>query len=345
MTNLDRLDRYLGRKPEEDKTKPPRAELAWPIEALVPGRVIQAGAGSLFLGESSFPLDHRCGHARLSGFWQEGLKNARYIIGRDVDLAGLDQGRVVFLDTETTGLAGGSGTYAFLVGIGYFRAGNFIIQQYFMRDFHEERLLLIALQKVLSRFAGVVSYNGKCFDLPLLETRFICSRLANPLPDPIHLDLLFPSRRLWKRRLPDCRLGTVEREILGVRRTGDVPSWEIPLLYFNYLRSRDARPLVRVFDHNRQDILSLAALTGHVCELLSDASGLRLDQTTATRRATLTPCSHDVGMTWRNDVAAWPGHRVGIDLYSLGRVFSQLRVTRRVSRVFARPSRKESRRQ
>jgi uncharacterized protein YprB with RNaseH-like and TPR domain len=264
----------------------------WSVERVVPGVIRTSSAGSFFHSQRRFDLGYRYGRIPLSTLTEAGLQRLGGLC-RGPSPESLELSRTVFLDTETTGLAGGSGTYAFLVGIGYFNDGKFVVEQYFMRDFPEERALLVGLRETLSRFDGVVSYNGKCFDLPLLDTRYIYSRLSNPLSEPVHLDLLFPSRRLWRRRLSDCRLGTVEREILGADRPDDIPSAEIPLLYFTYLRSRDARLLPRVFAHNQRDILSLAALAGHISHLL-----------------------HHPGRSPGNDP---------LDLYSLGRVLSQIR--------------------
>jgi len=123
------------------------------------------------------------------------------------------------LDTETTGLAGGAGTYIFLVGVGYFEGDQFYVRQYFMRDYNEERALLSALNDLLANFKAVVTYNGKTFDLPLMESRYIMSGMKMSLKDPYHFDLLYPARRLWKRRLMSCSLSTVEREILKVSRS------------------------------------------------------------------------------------------------------------------------------
>lgn len=184
--------------------------------------------------------------------------------------------RLLYLDTETTGLAGGTGTYAFLVGAGFFEADRFVLSQYFMRDLDEEPALISAMAQLLEDFDGVVTYNGRGFDLPLLETRFVLSR--RPWPRHLwHLDLLAPARRLWSTRLPDCRLATIEARVLGLERLDDVPGALIPSLYFHYLRSRRAEALRAVFEHNRLDVLSLVTLTGWVARALADPEALDLD--------------------------------------------------------------------
>ncbi len=167
-------------------------------------------------------------------------------------------------------MAGGVGTYVFLVGVGYFEGDQFCVRQYFMRDYNEERALLSALNDLLANFKAVVTYNGKTFDLPLMESRYIMSGMKMSLKAPYHFDLLYPARRLWKRRLESCSLSTVEREILKVSRNDDVPGYLIPEIYFRYLRTKDARALKQVFEHNLQDILSLVALVSRMCFLVED---------------------------------------------------------------------------
>jgi uncharacterized protein YprB with RNaseH-like and TPR domain len=134
----------------------------------------------------------------------------------------------IFFDCETTGLAGGVGTYAFLVGVGYFLGEELVVEQYFMQDFHQERAVLTAVAERLNSFKFLVSYNGKCFDLPLLETRWTIHRIDFDHEKWFHVDLLFPCRRLWKKRIGDCSLGNIEAEILGLERKIDVPSYLIP---------------------------------------------------------------------------------------------------------------------
>jgi len=178
--------------------------------------------------------------------------------------------QIAFLDTETTGLSGGSGTYAFLVGIGSWNASGFCVEQFFMRDFHEETALLLALQERLTDVRLLVTFNGKSFDLPLLDSRYVLTRLDRPLGQVTHLDLLYPARRLWKLRLRDCSLMNLEKWLLGLWRENDVPGNLIPHLYFNYTRTGVATGLRAILQHNRQDIQSLAALTLLVGRILLD---------------------------------------------------------------------------
>ncbi|MGA9397637.1 MAG: ribonuclease H-like domain-containing protein [Anaerolineaceae bacterium] len=180
----------------------------------------------------------------------------------------------VFLDTETTGLAGGTGTFVFLVGIGRPVEGGFKLSQFFMRGPAEETAMLAALEQELGGLNAVVSYNGKAFDLPMLRGRYTLNKLSFPLAETPHFDLLPLARRLWRDRLPSRTLGEVERQILGAGRTQEeVPGYLVPQLYVDYLKSGDARPLAGVFYHNAMDVLSLAGLFTHTAGLLADPLG------------------------------------------------------------------------
>jgi uncharacterized protein YprB with RNaseH-like and TPR domain len=256
----DRL-RRLGVSQGARNLRPQRRGRA--IEELLPGEVVDTDQGAFFLYRDTYELDHRHGYHTLSELLAHAPQNPA-LLARDERLAGVDFCRMAFVDTETTGLAGGTGTYAFLVGVGLFQGEQFIIHQFFMRDYHEEPAQLCALGELLDGLEAVVSFNGKSFDLPLLETRFIMTR------QPPRLDLLSTARRLWKYRLESCALSALEAEVLGVTRTQeDVPGWLIPGLYAAYARSGDAREMPRIFYHNAQDILSLVTLMARQCDLLT----------------------------------------------------------------------------
>jgi len=231
------------------------------LEELVGGEVEATERGGVLVVRRRFPLGHSHGaqplvHAREAS--REWLR----LLAR-TEGAAPDPRRLLYLDTETTGLAGGTGTYAFMVGAGYFDGDDFEVRQYFMRDLDEEPALLAALDGLLGGFEGVVTYNGTGFDLPLLETRFVLGR-RRWRGEGFHLDLLPAARRLWRDGLADCRLGTVESHVLGFARADDLPGFMIPGAYFDYLRRKRPGDIPRVFEHNRHDILSLAALTGWV---------------------------------------------------------------------------------
>lgn len=169
----------------------------------------------------------------------------------------------LFFDTETTGLAGGSGTYAFLVGIGYYQGEEFVTEQLLMRDHGDEPALLEFLADRLRGRSGLISFNGKTFDAQLLGTRYAMHRRSDPLGSLAHFDLLHVCRRLWGySRLPDCRLETLESRILGAPRVDDTPGWMIPDLFFGFLRDRNPTPLKGVIEHNRRDILAMVGLCG-----------------------------------------------------------------------------------
>ena len=175
-------------------------------------------------------------------------------------------GRVVFLDLETTGLSGGAGTYAFLVGCGWFDAGTFQVRQFLLTGCAAERGLLEAVGETVAGAGAIATYNGKTFDLPIMQTRFLLHRMAAPFEGLPHVDLLHPARRLWKPE--EAGLTAVDAAVLGHVRENDVPGFEIPSRYFRYVRSGDPAPLQAVLEHNRLDLLSLAMLTSRIARLL-----------------------------------------------------------------------------
>jgi uncharacterized protein len=249
------------------KSSPPPAHRHLGIEHWVPGQVIQNDRGSFFLADTTFPLDHLHGERPLSSLLNHAPETLARLTG-DETLTDLDLRRAAFIDTETTGLAGGTGTYAFLIGVGHFEEDHFRLRQYFMRDFGEEPAMLHHLAGTLKALNGLVTFNGKAFDLPLLETRFLLARLRPDLLSAPHLDLLFPARCLWRARISSCALSSLEQNVLGVRRNGqDVPGFLIPAMYFNYLQTGDATEISRIFYHNAQDILSMITLSTQVCWL------------------------------------------------------------------------------
>jgi uncharacterized protein len=181
-----------------------------------------------------------------------------------------DSKQWLFLDTEATGLAGGTGTYAFLVGIAWWDAGGLQVEQFFMREHSEEHSLLVALAERLAERPVLVTFNGKSFDWPLLETRYRMTRAIRPPTPRAHLDLLHPARNLWRLRLGSVRLAELEKHVLGWNRGADVVSEMIPEIYFNYVRGGAAEPLVPVFEHNQMDLRGLAGLSGRILSLLSE---------------------------------------------------------------------------
>jgi uncharacterized protein YprB with RNaseH-like and TPR domain len=265
----ERVDALLSRRAEVrgKEIAPSGPGRGVPLEELVPGAVAANDAGVFF-----------CSHRRALGSHRHGTRcvgdlapldmDRLAVLANDPALRGLDYCRALFLDTETTGLAGGTGTVAFLIGLGWFEGNGFVTQQLFARDYAEERATLLHLKDLLGERAFLVSFNGKAFDTTLLAARYIMNRLPNPLSGLPHLDLLHPARRLLSHRLADRRLGALEAAVLGFEREGDIPGSEIPQRYFDWLRRRDGRLMADVFEHNRLDILSLAALAAHLTELI-----------------------------------------------------------------------------
>ena len=176
---------------------------------------------------------------------------------------------IVFLDTETTGIQGGTGMVPFLVGIGYFKGDAFHTDQYFIRDFDEEPSMLLALSDILRRFNLLVTYNGMAFDVPLLETRFTMARLSSPFTNLPHLDLLPGARRLWRNGHGSCRLIALEEKIVAFLRGPDIPGGMIPQTYFDFLKGKGVSVMASVLKHNLHDIVSLAALTVCACDRVS----------------------------------------------------------------------------
>ncbi|HKY55939.1 MAG TPA: ribonuclease H-like domain-containing protein, partial [Anaerolineales bacterium] len=222
--------------------------------------------GDVFVAEQTYTPEYRHGFSSLTSSLpicviSQWAKDARIT---DIPLS-----QFAFLDTETSGLAGGTGTYAFLVGVARFVDGQFLLQQFFMRDPAEEPALLEGLANFLAPCKALVTFNGKAFDAPLLTTRYSMHRIPVPYKDYSHLDLLPLARRLWRDRLPSRALKFLEENILGLTRSAEeVPGYEIPWLYFDYLRSGDARPLGGVFYHNAMDVVAMAALLSHMNNML-----------------------------------------------------------------------------
>ena len=194
-------------------------------------------------------------------------------------LKAADPAQWLFLDTETTGLAGGTGTYAFLVGLAWWDAGGLQVEQFFMRDHAEEHSVLIEIARHLRARSVLVTFNGKSFDWPLLETRFRMTRAIDVPQFAAHLDFLHPARQLWRLELGSVRLAELERRVLDAESLGwsrqyDIDSSRIPEFYFDYLRGGPAEPLAGVFQHNRMDLRGLAALAGRIFRVLAQPDAI-----------------------------------------------------------------------
>ena len=317
----ERLERLVAVTTKAHADRPEKALHGDPgpivsLDEVLEGRRVENERGAFYQVDHRYPLEHRHGRMSLSRL-KVVPPSAFSILARGDDE--LDLSRAVFLDTETTGLTGGSGTCAFLVGLGFIEDDSFVVRQLFMRDYPEEEAMLYELASLLTRFESLVTFNGKTFDVPLLEARFVLSRLRFPLSEFPHFDLLHPARSLWKARFDRCRLMDLEYVLLDLERDEDVPGELIPSLYFDYVRTRNASRVFRVFTHNRYDIVSLAALTVCASEML--------------------------------DEDASPEHP--IDDYSLGRLFERAALPERSMRHYSRavesglsgPARRQSLRQ
>ena len=264
------VDRSIRRHADHVKV---RTGIRRPIEEVVSGSYVETASGPVFVSTTRYALKQPLGPSApgLIELDRE-CPSALCGISGGRNLCGAPLSRLVYLDTETTGLATTSGTYAFLVGLGFMEGDVFRVDQIYMRDHADEPALLQLLGDRLREFDGMVTYNGRSYDIPLLQARFITNREFNP-PLPVeHLDLLYAARRLWKGRNTGCRLIELEQEILGITREGDIPGHLIPGLYFDAIRTDDASHMAPVFHHNRLDITSLAALTIQASRLLNPES-------------------------------------------------------------------------
>ena len=282
MTALsDRLRRIIGgplpgAAASADPRTPNPSESRIPSESQTPTHESRdlssldgAWRGGCFVVERRFARDAAYGHDTIGALWSRlaaAADEAPLVAGGQ--LARLP---FVFFDLETTGLSGGAGTYAFLVGCASFDdEGAFVTRQFLLTRIADEKLLLAAVAAELATAGALVSFNGKSFDAPVLETRYLYHRLPWAGEGVPHVDVLHPARRFWRdeQEMSSCSLVSLERQILGARRVGDVPGFEIPARYFQFIRSGEARPLAAVLEHNRLDLLSLAGLTARLLHLV-----------------------------------------------------------------------------
>lgn len=248
----ERQDSSAGRR---------RATVAPPPEPL-PAEPRMTPHGLVHIAERLLPPEHLHGSAPLVGAWDVEAPLVASL-ALDPRLSGVDFRRVLYLDTETTGLAGGTGTVPFLVGLAWFEERSLRVQQLFLRRLGEEGPMLRLLAERMAESSCLVTFNGKSFDWPLLRTRFVLNRVPVPAELP-HLDLLHCSRRVFKHRGSGTRLVQLEEHILGHRRVGDVDGALIPDLYFRFLRGGSSAALTPVLEHNANDLLLLAALLGEL---------------------------------------------------------------------------------
>jgi len=269
-SDLQNRLRQLGVHKGAAKITPrPKPKRSIGIESLIDGEIIETDYGPAFVHVERYAPDHIHGAYPV----RELLSQSRLVAGRLADLdREIDLKRVAFIDTETTGLAGGTGTLAFLIGVGTFEEDDsFTLRQFFLRSPAEEPAALLHLAEWLDQYEAIVSFNGRGFDVPLLQTRFILQRLRPAILSAPHLDLLTPARRVWRGRLESCSLKSLEYHILDVHRDqADIDGSLIPQLYFDYVLTGDAREMPRVLYHNAFDILSMVTLATRLIQIFDE---------------------------------------------------------------------------
>ena len=274
MPSLDDKLKSLGVKTANTVQPKPKTE-SHSIDSVVAGSFVSTPRGEAFVVEETYGRDYF--HGGVSPYSEFPLSTISQW-AKDSRIAEMPIHKYAFLDTETSGLSGGTGTYAFLVGVARFIDDQFVLKQFFLRDPSEEPAMLEALINFLAPCDGLVTFNGKSFDAPLLNTRYKLHRIPVPFKDYAHLDLLPLARRLWRDRLESRALKFLEENVLGFTRSSEeVPGYEVPWLYFDYLRTGDARPLGGVFYHNAMDVVAMAVLLGHVSELLENPYNGRVE--------------------------------------------------------------------
>jgi uncharacterized protein len=260
IDKLKALGVTIGKENLELETNP-----KYSIERIIKGEWIHTRFGDLFEVDNIFSYDYQHGNERL----QSKIAFSKLMGISRIDSKSLSLEDILFIDTETTGLSGGTGTMAFMVGLGYFTKAGFLTKQYFLDYPSDELALIYQINSIFEKFKILVSYNGSSFDIPLLKSRFLINRVEPPFKRFQHLDLLHLSRKLWKLRLPAIKLRDVETGILHFNREEEeVPGWMVPQIYFDYIRDRDARPLNGVFYHNCMDVLSLAIIFNYISDML-----------------------------------------------------------------------------
>lgn len=267
LNRLKSLGMQLGNTPVS-RVLTRKSEVLLPIEKVISGQYHPTIFGDVFISEKQYPADYKHGIIEFS----TKIDLSTLISWSRIPLdSATPIEEFVFLDTETSGLTGGMGTLVFLVGLGYWKKDHYHLSQLFLREPDEESAFLTALEEYLTPFKVLVTYNGKSFDAPLLNNRFVMNGFQSPIKKKYHIDLLSLTRRIWRNRLDDRSLGNLEHEILSLTRSADeIPGWMIPQIYFEYLQTLNASPLQGVFYHNQIDILSLSALFVHLAQLLKN---------------------------------------------------------------------------
>ena len=255
----ERMREILGRQARPESAAAVRAPQVDPTTTELPFTLIETEHGGLCVRRETLPRSYRVGRMGTSGAYR-GNPELLGLLALDPEVARAPIEGALYLDTETTGLGAGAGTVAFLVGLAWFDAGGeLVLEQFLLRSPGEEPAMLEALRQRVVDATVLVSFNGKSFDWPLLQGRFVMNRLPQPPKRP-HLDLLHVGRRLHKSRIGNCRLQALEAHILGFERDGDIDGAECGPRYAHFLRTGDADALRGVVDHNLWDVASMVAL-------------------------------------------------------------------------------------
>lgn len=245
------------------------------------GAVVEDASGAVIVVDREYRAEMRHGHTAIGDIAAtiHGGLDALQVMARAWPAAHGIGERILFLDLETTGLFGGAGTQAFLIGCAVLEGDAIRVRQFLLPGFEHERAVLAQLQEFAASQGALCTYNGRSFDVPLVETRFLFNRVPCPVDGLPHLDMLHAARRLWRQRpltmgTPDpddssCSLAVLEKHIAGLHRVGDVPGYEIPSRFFRFVRDGDARPLEAVLEHNRLDLISLAAVLARAITLIT----------------------------------------------------------------------------
>ncbi len=265
MNKFDFLDRF-NKNEKLDIDRLAVEEFA----AQTGGEVVRTESGRYLEVITEYNADYKHGARLLSAVLAGRQFNLGYFEINEQERT-IELEDIVFVDAETTGLSTTAGTVAFLLGVGYIQNERFRLHQFFLPDYPDEPAMLEAIADLVENRSCVCTFNGKCFDLPLLEARYIMQRSESPFNEMDRIDLLHSSRRFWRGRFADTTLQTLEKELLGLYRYDDTPGYMIPQLYFDYLRTGDFDPLEGVLLHNRLDIVSLLFLLHATQKYLDDA--------------------------------------------------------------------------
>lgn len=252
------------------QTTPRQLDVA-SVRGVLPGQRRETEHGELHLIDEYLEPEHHHGRAPISRALQVSTGRLAQL-ALDPSLEDIDLQRALYLDTETTGLAGGTGTVPFLIGVGWFEDESMRIQQLFLPELGREAPMLNWLRERVQESSCLVSFNGKTFDWPLLRSRFVLNRVRAPALPP-HLDLLHCARRVLRPRLKSVRLVELERRVLGMHREDDVSGALIPQLYFDYLDGGDVAPIAKVIEHNANDLIALAALLAELVSHFDEVHG------------------------------------------------------------------------